>query len=546
MNRDVHREKITDNIEELSSFFSFFKKNELKQEVFSDLELMKNNLKTIPILKEDLKKCNGIYSRLTEECSLYKKESKKTFDVAKKSLQEYKEKSAILLDLKDQKIESIREKVDKLYKKSLLVSALLSANSTNTGLKKYKEILYNEFLIFANKEKSLANEAEALLKLQGIEKELEIIAAYPNLHKKNTVAIGGSFSAGKSEFISSFFQNNIKLPISIEPTTAIPTYVISDTENKIIGCSSKGGIVNLRTIDDDFYSKISHDFIKSFNFNLKDIMPFMIVDTKFEYKHICFIDTPGYNPAHTDESYTKDDIVTAKEFLENASSLIWLIGLDANGTISLDDLEFLSDLELDDKKIYIVVNKADLRCENDYMDIMEEVADGLDDYDIEYIGISAFSSLENKEYSYKKSSIFDFIYGCNHESEAHSNIINKLVNVYIMYKRAILTTIKEKSSIKSHLQSILLDMLEEGFDNHSPTFQKLENLKTVFIEKEQEENLKILDNVIVELQNAIDSVFNKSSSIDFKNITLDDIVIDFNLNSKIENCFNPSTLGENS
>jgi len=529
MDKDVNIKKIAYSIEELSSFFSFFKKNELKKELFFTLELVENDLKTIPILKENLDKCTERYDNLTEEYSLYKKDSQEAFTTLNKSIQQYEDE----LKLKNKEIAHTKKEADILYKKSLLVAKLLSAKAINEGLKEYKKVLYNEFFSFANKEESLANEAEAFFKLQSIEKELEIIAAYPNLHKKNTIAIGGSFSAGKSEFISSFFEDNIKLPISIEPTTAIPAYVISETDNKIIGCSNQGGIVDLRTIDDNFYSKISHDFIQSFDFNLKDIMPFMIVGTKMEYKNICFIDTPGYNPAHTDESYTRDDITTAKEFLENTSTLIWLIGLDANGTISSNDIDFLTQLDIDNKKVYIVLNKADLRAGNTLEEIIKEISTILDDYDIEYIGISAFSSLEKKEYTHLKTSIFDFIASCNEESEVHEKLIKKLFTIHLMYKRAILTTIKEKKTIESHIQSVLLDMIE-GFDDTSNAFQKLNKLKTIFSEKEQEENLKLLDDVVRKLKKSIDNIFGKELSVDFTNITLDDIAIDFDLSINME------------
>jgi len=433
-----------------------------------------------------------------------------------------------LLINKESKISQISSKLSQIQSKQTLISQLLSSKSTNKGLAEYKRVLNNDFIEFANYEESLANEAEALIKLQTIEKELEVITAYPQLHTKNTVAVGGGFSAGKSEFISSFFNSGIKLPIGINPTTAIPTYVMNTNENKVIACSSNGGVVDLQKIDANFYSKLSHEFIKSFDFNLKEIMPLMIVGTQIKQENICFIDTPGYNPPNSDETYTEEDVFTAKEFLSNASAFLWLIGADANGTISSSDIDFLNELDLENKNIYIVFNKADLRSQDDIEAVLEEIEESLDDYGIECVGISAFSSLTQEEYAYKKESLFDFINQCNYESKVHEDMITKLYDVYKMYKVAILTNIKEKEAIKSYIKSISLDMLEEGFDDMTkPAFQRLDKLSKIYSTKKQEKNLKTLDDVTQKLKKAIDQVFEDEISIDFEDVSKHTIEIDF-------------------
>ena len=529
MNNDNVKE-IYNNVEELGSFFSFFKKGKLKSNIFSSLEIIQKSLDEISVLKNDLKDVEKNNIILNNEFNSYKINSEQEQEKILNSLESHKKDTLKTLEIKNKEIHKISTEHNDLQTKHLLVSKLLSSKSTNQGLEDYKRVLYNDFMIFANSEESLANEAEAILKLQAIEKELEIITAYPKLHKKNTIAIGGGFSSGKSEFISSFFKSEIKLPIGIEPTTAIPAYVMDSNNDEIIGCSYNGGIVDLKEIDDNFHSKISHGFMKSFDFNLKEIMPYMVFGTKFEYEHICFIDTPGYNPATSNESYTKDDINTAKEFLSNASTLIWLIGADANGTISSSDLDFLSNLELKDKKLYIVLNKADLRSEADIWNIMEEIKNELDDYDIEYFGISSFSSIQQREYTFIKQSIFNFMSDCNYESQVHKNIVKKLYDVYLMYKLAIMTTKKEKKAIQSHIKSISLDILQEGYDDITkPAFQRLDKLEKLFSTMEEEKNLRMLEEVIKKLKNTIDSVFENESSIDYDDIKEHEIEIDFDL-----------------
>ena len=519
---------IKDDIENLGSFFSFFKNEKLKKGIFFNLKDIESSLEEIPKLMNALENNKTEYTQLGIRFDTYKNDTEQKYNELEIDFGSYKKKTNQLLVDRESKINQITSKLSEIKNKQLLISSLLSSKSSNKGLEEYKTVLNNDFMEFANYEESLANEAEAILKLQAIEKELEVITAYPQLHKKNTVAVGGGFSAGKSEFISSFFKSGVKLPIGINPTTAIPTYVMNTNENQVIACSSNGGIVDLRNIDDDFHSKISHDFIKSFDFNLKEIMPLMIVGTQIEQENICFIDTPGYNPPNSDETYSEDDVHTAKEFLSNASAFIWLIGADANGTISSSDIDFLNELDLDNKKVFVVYNKSDLRSQDDLEEVVEEIKESLDDYGIECIGISAFSSLSKQEYIYKKKSLFEFIQECDYESQVHEDIVKKLYEVYKMYKRAILTNIKEKEAIKSHIKSISLDMLEEGFDDITkPAFQRLDKLSKVFSTKKQERNLKVLESVIQKLKEAVDHVFEHEISIDFEDVLKHEIEIDF-------------------
>lgn len=52
---------------------------------------------------------------------------------------------------------------------------------------------------------------------------------------KRVVAIGGGFSSGKSSFLNSFLGGESLLPIDTLPTTAVPAYLISGTEEKASG-----------------------------------------------------------------------------------------------------------------------------------------------------------------------------------------------------------------------------------------------------------------------------------------------------------------------
>ena len=327
---------IKTKIEELSSFFGFFRKNLIKQTLYRDIEYVEkfheNTLNEFEVLKKT-------FNSLEKEYKNYQLNSESKID-----------KITTLYDNLQNSFTNLKDELDKLDRthknlllKDRLITKLLSSNPLKNELEEFKTYLYQDFYHFANREETLANEAEAILKLQSIEKELELITIYPNLYQKSVIAIGGGFSSGKSSFINSLIiDKKVKLPEGIIPTTAIPTYVMHKKDNEFIACNHNGGIVDLLQLDEKFHEKLSHDFIKSFGFNLKHIMPFMIIGTDLEkYEHLCFIDTPGYNPASSSGSYSYEDMSTSKEFIENAQVLLWVVGLDSNGTISKSDLEFL-------------------------------------------------------------------------------------------------------------------------------------------------------------------------------------------------------------
>ncbi|MCZ6174512.1 dynamin family protein [Campylobacter ureolyticus] len=408
---------------------------------------------------------------------------------------------------------------DDLSLKYTLISKLLSAKLENEGVCKFKEIFEKEFLEFANSDDALPNEAEIVLKLQSIEKELSIIASCPELYKKNIIAVGGGFSAGKSAFINSFLYSTIKLDTNIDPTTALPTYVINSNSEAILGYSKNGGVVNLKEIDENFHTKFSHQFLNSFGFNIKEIMPFMVISTKMKFENICFIDTPGYNPPNINDKYD-EDIKISKEFLEEANVFIWLINSE-NGTIQNSDLDFLTSLNLDNKKLFVLVNKADLRSNDDLKDIINEVKESLDDYDIKYEGIQTYASQNNQNHTpiVIKKSLDEFLKENDTISKKHLNILNKLKEIYQIYKNAINEKINRKKEIKDRLNTLSINMLELNIEESAASiYNGINELKDEIDFQKEKNNLKKIKNVVNNFKIATEIVFD----IDSVNINFDD------------------------
>ncbi|EQK96707.1 hypothetical protein N201_06330 [Helicobacter pylori UM066] len=152
-----------------------------------------------------------------------------------------------------------------------LIARILNAKMENKGLEEYQCILDNEFLEFASGVDSLKEKEIALLELQEIKKELQLVASYPSLFQKSMVAVGGGFSTGKSTFLNKLLDLKLKLPEDINPTTAIPTYCLKGEREVLMGRSQNGGVVELP------YLTFDHKFLDSLGFNLKEIMPSMLL-----------------------------------------------------------------------------------------------------------------------------------------------------------------------------------------------------------------------------------------------------------------------------
>ena len=395
--------------------------------------------------------------------------------------------------------------------KEKLISNLLSTEFHHKGVENFENVLNNDFMAFANSESSLDQEAKAILMLQNVRDKLKEIAIYPEFFNKRKIAVGGGFSAGKSQFINSLLNgDSMLLPTNIKPTTAIPTYVMHGKENGLLGNNSRA-MVNLTKIDPDISHKLSHEFIASFGFNLKDIMPYMVMTTKLNYQHLCFVDTPGYNPAGSSTSYTDQDKDTANQFIQSADAILWIVPVTA-GTLSQSDIDFLAEINLENKPLYIVVNKCDLRPKSVIKEVLLEIQDKLEDAEIEYSGISAYSSSQKKEYFFEKKSLSRFLIEQNNPADSIETIMNPLREVKNMYFNAIEQDIKQKTNIKGNLDEIRQKLVSNrDWRSWSSNEDLVDKLYSYFDVSDDCKHLQQLDHVMQKFTEAVEMVFPKET-----------------------------------
>ncbi|MGN8538868.1 dynamin family protein [Helicobacter pylori] len=398
-----------------------------------------------------------------------------------------------------------------------LIARILNAKMKNEGLEEYQSVLDNEFLEFSSGVDSLKEKEIALLALQEIKKELQLVASYPSLFQKSMVAVGGGFSAGKSTFLNNLFGLKLKLPEHMNPTTAIPTYCLKGKKEVLMGFSQNGGMVELPHLTFD------HQFLKSLGFNLKEIMPFMPLSApSVPFEFLCFIDTPGYNSSK--QGNKEGDEQASKESLKHAKHILWLISCERGG-IETGDLDYLQELYEEGKQVFIVVSRADSRTKRQLEEIAIKIKETLENNGIEFLGIGAYSATryqEIKEFS-EKSPVFDslekFLKKLNKRSEKQNEILSVLYDVCLAYEKAIEQDANQFKRYQKALHSVRLDLLQKGFDDFSDdAFNRIESLKKEFSEKEESkrENLAQLNQVINSFKESIDKVFDRVSAFTFE------------------------------
>ena len=302
--------------------------------------------------------------------------------------------------------------------------------------------------------------AHALEQASAIAQHVELLADAPALRDKFLVAVAGGFSTGKSSFVSSFMSPAVAnlLPTGINPVTAIPTYVIPGKSLVIEGHTFKGAHMPLTT---EAYGGLTHDFISKMGFNVKEIMPYVVLQAPMSrLEHIAFIDMPGYNPAQSDVMGTASDQGIASAALIEADAVIWLLGLDSNGTLPSDDIKFLLEHADATKPLYVVLNKADLRPENDVRQIVQEIEQNLADTGIACEGISAYSATQRRELLHHGKRLEEMLTQWDHSSSAAAAVHMEFESLMDALQTASQLVCKNTKDARLLARTLLVDIVE--------------------------------------------------------------------------------------
>jgi predicted nucleic acid-binding Zn-ribbon protein len=390
------------------------------------------------------------------------------------------------------KIEALKHQSDKLKESlvevenrySLVCSAISPNKIRSERYDRFNDLITQSLLPLINRVTVLPNEAEQVMKIRAVDDELRLAESLKAFSERTIVAVAGGFSSGKSSFISSLFESeDLSLPIGIEPVTAIPTYVFHADKLNINGYPSDGGCFE---IPQEIYARLSHRFVEEFGFNLRDLLPFISLEVPMKsYKNLAFIDLPGYNPGDRDGS-TSGDRSASEEYITQAQALIWMIGLDSNGTIPRDDLDHLWELAESNIPLYVVLNKADLRPLVSLDEVLDQVADELMMAGIPYSGLCAYSSESGGELSYRECSLWHVLEEWDQPRHAMSSVMAKIEEVLSTYEEALVQDIEKRKMKSGLVKALELNLLELGAFE-TARFTKFDFDKYMHDESENEE-----------------------------------------------------------
>lgn len=388
----------------------------------------------------------------------------------------------------------LQHATDQDFRLKFLCTLIAAQPKANEHIAKFAGLLDGQFREFCDQETGI-NSVQAYVVLHSILAQLRRINECPQLFNKKLCAIGGVFSAGKSAFVNSFLkampQGISLLSEGNQPVTAIPNYVIASDETFIQGISFQGGSFNIEPAD---FKRINHNFVRSFNFDLKSILQYTTVRAPLNeqyFKNICLIDTPGIN-APCSASTARDTDASAAA-ISNAEALLWIIGITSNGTTSAEQLEFLQQFDFgreDDKPLYIVANKADLRPLPDVESIMDEIAESLENAGFYPEGIQAFSSQESEDdYTgvFLGKSLYDFLTELNQPQDINFAYVEKINQIMLPYAKHIQDESAAYKSKFNNVRMLMNKFAASGAidldDEHSSLEDALYDLSNEFKEK---------------------------------------------------------------
>ncbi|MCG9697434.1 dynamin family protein [Shewanella sp. Isolate11] len=296
--------------------------------------------------------------------------------------------------------------------------------------------------------------ASTYARLLGWFDSLKEAVSFPQLQQSHTVAVGGSFSAGKTRFLNTVLGCPSLLPVDTTPTTSIPTFLFKGVSNRIDALNFYG----MKTeINEDAIKAICHAFNKKYQVTFSHILQMIAVEREsFNYAHLIFLDTPGYSKS---DNQQKIDENIARQHLRVADYLIWLVD-SQNGTIPPQDIDFLQSLELD-RPVLVLMSKADKKLESEVKDIIRVTKDDLDNAEIEYLDVIGYSAVEDSEVSEHGGRLKEFLAQVNQGSDG-STLKWQLSKIFEEYHREYLATQQTLKLTVGTLNELFFDEILTG------------------------------------------------------------------------------------
>ncbi len=209
--------------------------------------------------------------------------------------------------------------------------------------------------------------------------------AFPDMAGKTVVAFGGGFSAGKSSLINAILGSHL-LVTDIDPTTALPAYLMKGNEDRIWAMNLHHQRVEL--MEEEFKSLTHEERDRYGSDAARAFSAAFIQRGSFPWAHLALIDTPGYSAAAKAGERTDSELALAQ--LSSAHAVVWTVPLK-QGEIPETDLQFLARLD-PETPLMVVATRADQLDQADVPSIVKRMAQTLSGRNLRVTGVFAASS----------------------------------------------------------------------------------------------------------------------------------------------------------
>ena len=216
---------------------------------------------------------------------------------------------------------------------------------------------------------------------------------FPELANKSIIGIGGSFSAGKSSFINKLIGQKC-LVVEIDPTTSMPAYVLWGKEDSIQAINLHNCAI---TLSKEQFNSLTHEEKEKYDSQVGILLQSAFISLEnFQWRNLAILDTPGYSKPEDSSWNERTDENIARSQLNTADYIVWVVSAD-NGTISEDDIAFLSSLDKSIPKL-IVLSKADKKEPSDIPQIVKVIKATVEKRGIQVLDVVPYSRQKRANY----------------------------------------------------------------------------------------------------------------------------------------------------
>ncbi len=217
---------------------------------------------------------------------------------------------------------------------------------------------------------------------------------FPQLATKSIVGIGGGFSAGKSSFINKLTDQKC-LVVEIDPTTSMPAYVLKGSNDSIKAINQHNCAIELTQ---EQFASLTHEEKEKYGSQVGLLLQSAFVSlADFQWDNLAILDTPGYSKPEDSSWNERTDENLARSQLNSSDYIVWVVPAD-NGTISEEDIQFLSSLDKTIPKL-IILSKADKKEPEDIVAISKLIKTVTANRGISVLDVVPYSRRKKSSYS---------------------------------------------------------------------------------------------------------------------------------------------------